>query len=148
VPEADVEIQIYHARKAHEEWLGKYYHKCADSEVVENTVGAAKHTGFIFIRQPEYGPVPEQVEEKKQHGERIIDAATIVLFRFQFFSANLTFILQLNQLPEREHAFIHKHVAFPATGAFHGQHGGKNGWLFFGRHGAKLIYFPRFIEAD
>jgi hypothetical protein len=117
VAETDVDVEIQHAGQPHEVGLHEYYYHCADNEVIKNAV--------IFIRKAEYGPVPEQIEEKQHHGEGVVDAATIVAFRFHALAAYFALVFEGQALAQRKKAFVDEYCGLPATGALHGEQRGE-----------------------
>lgn len=63
-------IDVDDAGNAHEPWLEEdNYCGGGCKEVIE---------AIVFVGETEYGPVPQDVEEEDNNGERVIDARTIV----------------------------------------------------------------------
>lgn len=114
--EADIEVEVKHAREPHKERLGEYYHAKAGKEEIEDTI--------IFIRNAENGPIPQSIEEKKHHGERIVDAAAIITFWFHFLTADFALVFKCQAFAERKDTFIDKHRTHAAAGALHAEQRG------------------------
>ena len=134
--ETDVEIQIDHAGETHEVGLGED----DDAEAGEEKIIHA----IVGIREAENGPVPDKIEEKKDHGERVVDAAAIVALRLHLFAADLALIFQRQAFIEGEDTLVYKYGTSSATGALHSKQCRQQRRFFSGCHnGCKDKYFTR-----
>ncbi|RYZ47032.1 MAG: hypothetical protein EOP49_22280 [Sphingobacteriales bacterium] len=56
------------------------------------------HEAVVFVRKTEDGPVPEDIEEKEDDGQRIVDSTAIVGFYNEFLSAALAVVIDVQEL--------------------------------------------------
>lgn len=117
-----IKVEVDHAGEAHQPGLDQNDDPDAGSEEIKE----AK----VLVGQSENGPVPEQVQEEEQHGERIVHSAPIVLFIFHALSAGGTAIDQGEAFGEGEDRAVDENVSFPAVGAFHGEQAAQKASFF------------------
>ncbi len=106
----DKEVEIYHPGQAHEPGLQQQHNANAGAEEIIHAV--------IAITKAEDGPIPKQVQEYQHHGERIVDASSVVTLKNQALTAMAATFPDAQHAAQWENPFLLKHLSAAAIRAF------------------------------